>query len=666
MTSQGMTASDLSAYRMRNPRRRGDRLRPLMFRPDPAPVAGESLLGLVARTAARNAYTSLLKVIQLADIDLPVPSSVPAGVTAEEAERLAYVLKVRPAEVASRLHLVTTFPDREGEFIDFFGVTIRAQYREKRYRRVSPLALRQSPHHRALHDLAPFSFCPETMETLLDRCPVCRKHLMWNTTRGIAYCEACLDEDGEAQVDLRDHPQPVIEVADEAGLRLLTDMVSPEPARRAVALRNIDPVLAQASPGDLFELAILLARAVTTPPRKSVLLIRPMRGPDDCAFLTPDLLSTMGRTLMDWDEGIGRLCDQAREKAAERTMKFGLFKELGHLRNAAWGHSLTPHLRDAVRKAIADDMKRTASNHSPIRVRAHRHREDLVDTMEAARIIGVKHAHMPRLAAEGAVKAVSIVGMERAMTLYERTEVEAIAEVKRDMAEATKIARAVGLPVDALEALADSGMITRAEGPALLLGRGKLYYRQSTVDALISGILGRLSPGEPDGAARRIFSVLNQLPPGDKPWLRIVQALAAGELAAWGGGESAVERLFVDEAQLRALVLSAAEADVVSQDEGTTLAYREVAPLIGMPAPNVTWLVAAGLLGNGAVGDRCITKRDVRLFNEAYASTAEVARALGISTRAVKGRMADKGIEPAAALHNGNRFVWRRAEVFGT
>ncbi|PXW62968.1 TniQ family protein [Methylobacterium sp. B4] len=664
MSAPGVAASDLSGYRMKAPGRRGDRLRPLMFRPDPAPIPGESLLGLVARATTRNGYPSLLKVIRLADIGRGQTNSIPAQVTDEEAERLAYVMKVPTDEVVSRLHRTFTFPDREGEFINFFGVMIQARYREKRYRRISPLALRRSPHHRAIHDLAPFSFCPETMETLLDRCPICRRHLQWGTTRGIAFCESCRDEDDEPLVDLRDHPQPLVEVDDEAGLRLLTDLVDPDPARRAKAVGNVDPALAGTTPGDLFELAIMLARAAMTPSRMIETQVRSLRGPDDCAFLTPHMLSVMGRTLMEWQVGIGRLCDQARERADERPRLFGAFKEIGHLRNAAWSLSLTPALREAVRMAFAEDMRRTAFEQSPFRKRVHRHREELVDTMEAAAILGVKHAHMPKLAARGALKALAMEGADRTLTLYDRAEVEAIAQVKRDMTEATKAARAVGLPVEALEALADAGMVARAEGPALLLGMGSLYFRQSTLDALVASILDRMSPGRPVVGTRRICSVLNRLPPGDKPWLGIVRALASGELAAWGEGERLVERLFVDEARLTGIVLAGAPTDAAAPDEEARLSYREVAPLIGMPAPNVTWLVAAGLLGSGTGGDRRITRRDVRAFNESYASTAEVARTLGVHPSFVKRLMAEKGIEPAAALHKGNRLVWRRAEVF--
>ncbi|NEU14154.1 hypothetical protein G3T14_18755 [Methylobacterium sp. BTF04] len=637
-----------------------------MFRADPPPIPGESLLGLIARTAARNLYPSLLTLIRLAEVEGGVASSVTSTLTLGEAERLAYVLKVPAEAVVSRVHPVVAMPEREGEFIDFYGVSLRSQYRQKQYRRVSPLALRLSAHHRSVHDLATFSFCPETWETLIDRCPVCDLQLEWFATRGVCYCDRCLDEDDNPTTDLRDHPQPKVEVEDEAALRFLTDLVNPSVDLREKALRNVDPALSSFAAGDLFEIAIVLGRCLTTPSDYHPVSIMPMRGPKDCEFLTPRLLSVLGRTLMEWQEGIGKLCETARLKASERPVLLGMFKEIGHLRNASWERSLSPDARRAVREAIAEDMRRTADDQAPnLRKRAFRHRGDLIDTMEAARILGVKHALMPRLAAKGAVMALRHAGADRALTLYDRAEIEAVAEVKRDMTEATKVARAVGLPVEALETLAEAGLILRADGPALLLGSHTLYYRQSSVDGLTQAIFGNTVPPRPGSRMRPMFSVLNQLPPGDKPWLDIVLALLSGELETSTDGNPHITRLFVDESQLRSLVASQGSENDTAGDDDIALAYREVAPLIGMPAPNVTWLVAAGLLGEGATGKRCITKRHVRDFNDTYASTAEVARALKISSRAVKPHLASKGILPAAALHNGNRFVWRRSEALG-
>lgn len=651
---------------MTNRYARGRRPPTVMFRPDPPPVPGESLLGLIARTAARNMYPSLLTVIRLAEVEVGVASSVTSAMTRAEAERLAYVLKVPADAVLSRVHPIIALPEREGEFIDFHGVNLRSQYRQKQYRRVSPLALRLSAHHRAIHDLATFSFCPDTWETLIDRCPVCDRRLEWFATRGVCYCDRCLDEDDNPTTDLRDHPQPKVEVEDAAGLSFLTDLVNPNVDVREKALRNVDPALRSFEAGDLFEIAVVLGRCLSTPSGFDPVSILPMRAPKDCAFLTPHLVSVLGRTLMQWHEGIGSLCDTARRKAPERPVLLGMFKEIGHLRNASWERSLSPDARIAVRDAIAEDMRRTADDQAPhVRKRAFRHREDLIDTMEAARILGVKHALMPRLAAKGAVMALRHAGARRALALYDRAEIEAIAEVKRDMIEATKVARAVGLPAEALETLADAGMIVRAGGPALLLGSGELYYRWSSVDGLSQAIFRHAVPSTPGSRARRIFSVLNRLPPGEKPWLDIIRALLAGDLETSSDGNPHITRLFVDEDRLRSLVLSRVSENGDNGDDDVTLAYREVAPLIGMPAPNVSWLVAAGLLGQGATGKRCITKRHVREFNETYASTAEVARALKINARAVRPHLAEKGILPAAALHNGNRFVWRRNEVLG-
>jgi hypothetical protein len=48
---------DLEKYRLNVPCKRGMLIKPLVFGPDPAPMTGESLLGLLARTAERNSFT---------------------------------------------------------------------------------------------------------------------------------------------------------------------------------------------------------------------------------------------------------------------------------------------------------------------------------------------------------------------------------------------------------------------------------------------------------------------------------------------------------------------------------------------------------------------------------------------------------------------------------
>jgi hypothetical protein len=240
----------LEKYRLNVPCKRGMLIKPLVFGPDPAPITGESLLGLLARTAERNSFTSLNKVMLLADIGTGNPHSLPS-IQPQTAQRLAFVLKIPVEEVNIRSHPRISREGMTGDFIDFFGISLRTRYREKVRRRVSPRALAISPHHRAIHDLRPFSFCPETLEILIDACPLCKKHLGWLTTRGVMFCEHCVDRDGNPLVDLRDFPQSLVQINDEAALQFVTDLVNPDPTIRARALGNVDRRLSGFGPGDL-------------------------------------------------------------------------------------------------------------------------------------------------------------------------------------------------------------------------------------------------------------------------------------------------------------------------------------------------------------------------------------------------------------------------------
>ena len=140
--------------------------------------------------------------------------------------------------------------------IDFFGVTIRAIHRESKLRRVSPRALKLSPHVRAVWHLRPFSFDPATKERLLSECPVCSKPLGFSVTKGVAFCDHCVAPGrfGELwpSVDLRDFPQPLVEVEDLEALDFVTGLVDPEPAVRRVFKPALHGDLAAFDRGELF------------------------------------------------------------------------------------------------------------------------------------------------------------------------------------------------------------------------------------------------------------------------------------------------------------------------------------------------------------------------------------------------------------------------------
>ena len=281
------------------------RSRPFPF-PAP-PIAGESLIGFVARNADKHGIAAISAALLPVGIDTLVPESLPTVHRGRAAE-IARVFRAPEAEILLRTHPPVDIPGRPASFIDFFGAPIRSAYREVNRRRVSPAALAASAHHRAIWDLRVFSFCPESRETLIDRCPACAKGLGWRWTLGPAHCDRC-------GADLRDFPQPRIECADVEALDFVVDLVHPDAARRARAKAMAPPVFAGLDNGELFEGAMAIACAITTEPDAPRAIMRRLKTLEDFGRITPDALSTAGRALLDWPKSYQRIADGMRSRA---------------------------------------------------------------------------------------------------------------------------------------------------------------------------------------------------------------------------------------------------------------------------------------------------------------------------------------------------------------
>jgi hypothetical protein len=643
--------------RHRQTTRQGKPLAVLRFRAEPASWPDESLLGVVARTMARNGYPDLGRIRRFAQFEHRTVEAYPALDDAQAA-RLAEVLRLPLHEVTHRLHRRITRPGVIGDHVDFFGIPLRAAYREKRWRRTSPRALAEAPYHRALHDLRPFGFCTRTLEPLIDACPACLRRLDWRATQGIPFCAWCVDEDGDPMVDLRDHPQPLVELADPEGARLLAALVDPRSDVRSEAMHRVDPVLRHETPGDLFELAISVGLAMETPADADVNAVRSVRGHQATTF-APEVVAQLGRALMEWQAGFSAVADRMRATADHRSRHFGLHKEIGALRLLTTRRSLTPGVRTLVSEAIAHDMRRTAERPTAARRKAFRH-DGLVDAREAAQILRVSGRTVKRLARSAAIDVVQ--SGRRALLLMRRNEIQAIRDVHADMVDGPRAARAVGLPLAALEALADAGVIERAAGPALCLVASRTHYRRAMLDAYVARVVADARNGGSPATFRPFGTAVRRLPPGDRPWLAILAAIGDGTLPCrlQVGAGPPFARLTVDVARLARI---AAGGDSVG-DGRLALSYREAALLLGVPEPTVTWIVASGLLATIGYHDRRLTHEAVLHFNAEYALTSEVARRLGVAAPRLRPVLAERGIMPAAALHKGMRLVWRRSEVF--
>ena len=180
-----------------------------------------------------------------------------------------------------------------------------------------------------------------------------------------------------------------------------------------------------------------------------------------------------------------------------------------------------------VKDAINVDMERTAHTLVVPRRRMHLHRSDLIDLGTVTEMLGVSYGFFKKLAKRDDVEVIGTVG-QGSPALFSGEQIKAINAVRRDMINGVKAAHLIGLPVRAIEALADAGLIQRAEGPALDLVRSRNQYRLSSLQELATAIRRVCQSGKGMRGCRRFGAALRRLPPGEKPWVTLVQAVIDG------------------------------------------------------------------------------------------------------------------------------------------
>ncbi len=660
------TPSTVESYRMTVPGKRLMPIRPMVHGPDPGPIQGESLLGLVTRTAARNGFDGLSRVVRLADIQTLRVEALPTihALADGAADRLAFVLNVPTIEIGPRCHPPVD-RDAAAGFVDFHGVAVRAAYREGGRRRVSPLSLRASPHHRAIWDLLPFGFCPESMESLIDACPVCRKPLRWRRTVGIPFCESCVDDEGDPTVDLREHPGHVFEVADMEALRLATGIVDPDPTRRVVARKLLPSVFDGFTEGDIFEAIVALACAITTDPGASRGIMRRMKTLADFSRITPEALALAARTLICWPNAFHELAERVRGQAEQRDGHYGVRKELGPLLMLTRDPHLAPTMKEMVRAEIDTNMAATSAIAAVRRVDNHRE-EEWITVQAAAARFGINRKMLGKLADELGARRVE--GAVRSPVLLRVAQVERFAAERADLMPASTAAIRLGLPSVAVAGLAQAGMIRRLDGPVLKMVVGDVYYARSSVEALVSDLLERARTGTaPRSGSIRLSKAAKRLGGGQQPWPAILAAIVAGDLAVHlVPGDNAALTTQVGIVGMEAIVrvVNASGAPPPVDAAGNDRINRsEAAALLGTHEPMVGALVAHGLLPSSGHAYCSLRRADVEAFRAAFVLGGELARTMGVRKRDVRTVLEARGVMPVASAMAKGGLVWRRETV---
>ena len=228
-------------------------VRPLLARV--APIVGESLLSLITRACRANVIERQHEL--LGPLGISRRTAFAPFTAHDRSAPLAKLLTVREEEIAKRMHApVVGAPDPS--FVHWFGTTLERRLLKAEPRRFAPFALGGSSHHRAIWSVSALSFCPETFQELISSCGACARELGWTRTEGLDRCEHC-------RASLLDMHASYVPPELRSALTAVTDLISTDPAVRAVAAARFPPPFCSWPPGEIFGAVVELGVAWAEP-----------------------------------------------------------------------------------------------------------------------------------------------------------------------------------------------------------------------------------------------------------------------------------------------------------------------------------------------------------------------------------------------------------------
>ncbi|MBD8066043.1 hypothetical protein IC608_11220 [Devosia sp. PTR5] len=621
----------------------------------------ENLAGLVARAASVNVYPHARDVLALADVGSFRPESI-AMQSAGTASGLAQVLGTNP-DLLQPLY----YPARGDRHIDFFGTNLRAKHREPLRRRLSPRALCASPYIKAVWSLRPLTFDPSTKEILLSACPVCGNDLGFTRTWGVEFCEHCVGEDEYglpvSKVDLRDFPQELVEVADEAALDFVTALIDPDPERRRGTMPSLHDSLSVLDRGQLFELAVAIGAALmlnhdTQRPLDPTNINRGrIRG------IEPSALAAAGRAIITWPRGFLKLCEAQAASVDRRGNKWGIHKELGALGNLRRDPHLDLDTKDIIASATASYFRASASRQGVPRNAAYRS-EAYVGAKELCAKFNVDYGLMLKVTRHPDVFTMRGEEAEFSPLNLMKWQGEAILRNYKQLVSESTLGWRLGLPVDAIQDFASSLWLKPAQGVEATLTLEGRHYHGSDITDLFDYYVEIFPRVKKQPGYVTFGEAMLMFPAGRRPWFPLWEDIFYNRVNSFlhkeptrGVTEAvSVRASDIDRERLlkRLYELPAPDLDRVTIGNANLMLGIYVYPVF-------TACVEAGLLSVDA--DKMVPYAQVMEFAGKYVLTNEIGIRSGRSRLQLRNWLAVNGVQPAIDLEVKGGLLYDRAKV---
>lgn len=413
--------------------------------------------------------------------------------------RLAEIAGAKLKHVEALASPRTEGPNRRLE-VDWGGSTMLSRDIETRRRRIAPLALASSAHHRAdwMNKLLPY--CPETFELLVAKCAVCGGGLAWTSAWGIGRCES------------RKHDVPS---SGEFLPRTLRDdysvfamLISRDHITRSQALAGLHPDLTAMTGHKLIETVLELGRIERQKGQKlqphfaksilpSVLAETICRG---MSFLTgwPDRIQALAQI---------SLKDRANKSHISRRLRTLVMEERGTASVAMYTNALPELLVDARKQSpngptcvmLGNELKERSGIDA-----------GEVQRLRDAELIGAKVVHAG----------------ERTQVQFDRTLAENFLVAKRGCVDRRKASQLLGIPHYAVDQLIAAGLITLNDHPALVLLRPGSRIELKSIDIIERQLFEKAVGTRSSNQTISLISAMRVFGGALKPWGSIIASLS--------------------------------------------------------------------------------------------------------------------------------------------
>lgn len=572
--------------------------------------AGEHLRDAAFRAVSRNGFSDSAVVLKLVKSKSCRSLAALHGAAADDIGRLIDVLGIRKDADAVKEFLRET-PGCSRDWVEFFGVNLRRGHLTSR-RRVSPTSLRKYGTQKAMWSLQPLGFDVATKEELLDHCPVCQGELGWSGNFGVNFCDRCV-RPGKAAVDLRDFPQPLADIRDEAAVQLFADLVDPEAADRRAKLK-LHPELSQLGRGALFQFAVQTASRFH----------KTKAGWGRC--LNVRSIERAGRAILEWPNSVDQLMAPKTARPHD---------DEGDISALCFDQTLSSHIRSLLKErkdiclaqVIVEKVDRSTSSSlpsAPIRQ---------TGPMRQGRVV------LRRL-------------NDRAGGIH---AVEAAVALLRNSSQARSLASYIGVPIPHLVDLFDDGLL-----PELNSVLGPLRTAPAPGQGL--SLFKQLEPIQRTGISRDALPLFDlAFASGGlngKHWNRIFRAIITGAIkAAWVPTlrMPLVQSLCISNADSLAHALSLGETR--SQSDFVPLSQADVAAAFGRSRTTIRNLVRNDLLPPNPTGI------DVAEYRKSWMFLSEVRDLAFLHGMALANAPKVLAASSLARVSIGDTTIWSRIGV---